>query len=44
MGATFRGELGIAQGIGADLARLEADGRRRWTEMTGEVLPAAPAA
>lgn len=39
MGTTFRGELGIAQGLGADLPRLEADGRRRWTEMTGETLP-----
>lgn len=39
MGTSFRRELEVARGLGVDLARLEADARRRWTEMTGQVLP-----
>ncbi len=38
MGTTFRRELEVARALGVDLARLEADARRRWTEMTGQVL------
>ncbi len=38
MGTSFREELAIAGGLGVDLARLEADARRRWTEMTGQTL------
>lgn len=38
MGTSFRTELEVARTIGVDLAQLEADGRRRWTEMTGQVL------
>jgi hypothetical protein len=39
MGTTFSAELAVAGKVGADLARIEADGRRRWTEMTGQTLP-----
>lgn len=39
MGTTFRDELAIARAAGVDLARLEADTRRRWTEITGQSLP-----
>ena len=35
MGTTFRDELAIARDAGVDLARLEADMARRWTEITG---------
>ena len=35
MGTTFRDELRIAGEAGVDLARLEADMTRRWTEITG---------
>ena len=38
MGTSFRRELEVARTLGVDLARLEADARRRWTEMTGQVL------
>jgi len=38
MGTSFRRELEVARGLGVDLALLEADARRRWTEMTGQVL------
>ena len=39
MGTSFRRELELARDAGVDLARLEADTRRRWTEITGETLP-----
>ena len=42
MGTSFRAELEVARAAGVDLARLEADALRRWTEITG-VAPAAPA-
>jgi adenosine deaminase len=35
MGTTFGEELAIARSNGVDLARLEADMTRRWTEITG---------
>lgn len=35
MGTTFRRELEVARAAGADLAKISADGIRRWTEMTG---------
>ncbi|MBA3541632.1 MAG: hypothetical protein H0T79_18605 [Deltaproteobacteria bacterium] len=35
MGTSFRTELEVARAAGVDLARLEADTRRRWTEITG---------
>jgi hypothetical protein len=38
MGTSFRRELEVARAAGVDLARLEADGRRRWQEITGQVL------
>jgi hypothetical protein len=38
MGTSFRHELTVARTHGADLARLEADGRRRWKQMTGQDL------
>lgn len=40
MDTTFRRELDLARAAGVDLARLEADARRRWAEMTGAALPA----
>jgi hypothetical protein len=36
MGTTFPAEHAIARAAGVDLARLEADSIRRWTEITGE--------
>ncbi|HSD86302.1 MAG TPA: hypothetical protein VLB44_02265 [Kofleriaceae bacterium] len=44
MGTTFRTELEVARAAGVDLARLEADMHRRWTEITGAPLPAADSA
>lgn len=38
MGTSYRGEVDVAIALGVDLARLEADGRRRWAEMTGQPL------
>lgn len=38
MGTSFRAELEVARTIGVDLARLEADMKRRWREMTGVTL------
>ncbi len=38
MGTSFRAELEVARTLGVDLVRLEADGRRRWAEMTGRAL------
>lgn len=38
MGTSFRHELEVATRIGVDMGRLEADARRRWTEMTGQTL------
>jgi len=38
LGSTFRGELEVARARGVDMARLEADAMRRWTEITGAVL------
>jgi adenosine deaminase len=38
MATSFRRELEVAGALGAALDRLEADARRRWTEMTGQVL------
>jgi hypothetical protein len=35
MGTSFRGELEVARAAGVDLARLQADSIRRWTEITG---------
>lgn len=35
MGTSFRTELEVARAAGVDLARLEADAIRRWTEITG---------
>lgn len=35
MGTSFRSELEVARTAGVDLARLEADAARRWTEITG---------
>ncbi len=35
MGTTYRRELEVARAAGADLARIAADGIRRWTEITG---------
>jgi len=35
MGTTFTKELEIARARGVDMARLEADSLRRWTEITG---------
>src|SRR5690606_30130644 len=40
MGTSFRAELEVARAAGGDLARLEADAVRRWTEITG--APPAP--
>lgn len=38
MGTSFPQELEVARALGVDLARLEADMRRRWREMTGVTL------
>ena len=35
MGTSFRAELEVARDAGVDLAQLEADSVRRWTEITG---------
>lgn len=35
LGSTFRGELDIARAAGVDMARLESDTMRRWSEITG---------
>lgn len=38
MGTSFPRELEVARGLGVDVARLEADMKRRWREMTGVTL------
>ncbi len=38
MGTGFKQELAVAQTIGVDLVKLEADMKRRWREMTGDSL------
>ena len=44
MGTSFRAELAVARTAGVDLARLEADSIRRWTEITGAPPHARPRA
>ena len=44
MGTSFSAEVELARHLGVDMARLERDSRRRWTQITGQVLPGAPAA
>ncbi len=39
LGTAFRAELKVARARGVDLARLEADMGRRWTEITGSAAP-----
>lgn len=40
MGTTFAKELAVARARGVDMARLEADSLRRWTEIAGAPHPA----